>query len=86
MNCILNGSDEKTQITVGQEEVLRNCLHLLQLTSEATDTTKCTVEAACFPDLPPLTLLQVEQIQWYSDYENAFTNGAISDDTQYILD
>jgi hypothetical protein len=42
---------------------------------------ECTVEAARLPDLPPLTLLQVEQLQWYRDYENGFTNDAISDDT-----
>jgi hypothetical protein len=53
----------------------------LQLTSVAADITKCNVEADRFPDLPPLILLQVKHFQWYRDYENAFTNDAISDDT-----
>jgi hypothetical protein len=40
--------------------------------------TKYTMEAARFPDFPPLTLLQVEQLQWYCASKMAVTNHAIS--------
>jgi hypothetical protein len=56
MNCFLTADTD--ELIVGQEAVLKNCLHTLQKISGEAETSD--VKDLQFPTLPPLTQQQVQ--------------------------